>query len=196
MFTKDYWKSSASKLKDIRWLAVMASFIALETVLKLFYIPVGENLRIQIVFLAAALEAWLVGPVAAVVSAIASDLIGFMLFPSGPFFAGYTLSEAAAAFFYAIWMYRHKASLVRMAGSRICVNYLVNVLMGSLWSSILYSKGFYYYMMKSLVKNSILLPFEILAMLALFKVLEPFLLRRKLIVYDEEKADTSSISAE
>ena len=61
------------------------------------------------------------------------------------------------------------------------VNYLVNVLMGSLWSSIMYSKGYMYYMAKSLVKNSVLLPVEIIMIIIVFNLMIPFLEKRKLI---------------
>ncbi|NCB34255.1 MAG: hypothetical protein EOM64_10360 [Erysipelotrichia bacterium] len=60
-------------------------------------------------------------------------------------------------------------------------NYLINVLLGSCWSAMLYSKGYYYYFAKSLVKNTILLPFEVAALYALFKLLMPYLRKKKLI---------------
>jgi hypothetical protein len=44
------------------------------------------------------------------------------------------------------------------------------------------SKGYIYYATQSLIKNSILLPFEIIALIALFNMIIPTLQRQKLII--------------
>ena len=38
------WKSSAEKLHQTKYLALMAAMIALKTVLSMYYLPVSENL--------------------------------------------------------------------------------------------------------------------------------------------------------
>jgi hypothetical protein len=72
-------------------------------------------------------------------------------------------------------------SVVRLATAKLLVNGLVNLCMGSLWSAILYGKGFYYYLAKSLVKNVTLLPIEIVLMVLLFQAILPAARQMKLV---------------
>ena len=67
------------------------------------------------------------------------------------------------------------------------MNYICNVLLGCLWSQILYGKGYIYYLVKSLIKNSLLLPLEVIAMAALFSVLLPVFSRFGLLPGHEKK---------
>lgn len=181
MFTKDYWASSASKLKDIHYIALMAAFIAMKIIVGNIYIPVAQNLRIGINFVLVAVEASILGPAAGMVSAAVTDLLGFAIFPSGPFFAGYTLTAVCGSLIYALLFYRRKITVLRITAAKVLNNYLVNVLMGSLWSAVLYDKAFVVYAATSLIKNTILLPFEIALLVLVFNLLAPLLVRKHLI---------------
>ena len=64
MFTKEYWKSSAVKLRQTKYLAIMATMIALKAVLANFSIPLSETLRINFGYMVTSVEAAVVGPVA------------------------------------------------------------------------------------------------------------------------------------
>ena len=172
------WKSSAEKLHQTKYLALMAAMIALKTVLSMYYLPVSENLRVSISFLIVALEASIVGPAAGMVSGAVTDLVSFLLFPDGAFFFGYTITAMLGELIYAFFLYRKKVTWQRLLLSKLLNNYLVNVLLGSLWSSLLYSRGYYWYLAKSAMKNTILLPFEVLALAAMFRLLNPVLEKR------------------
>jgi hypothetical protein len=145
------------------------------------YIPVAQNLRIGINFVLVAVEASILGPVAGMVSAAVTDLLGFAIFPSGPFFAGYTLTAICGSLIYALLFYRRKITVLRITAAKVLNNYLVNVLMGSLWSAVLYDKAFVVYAATSLIKNTILLPFEIALLVLVFNLLAPVLVRKHLI---------------
>ncbi len=186
MFNKDYWRSSAEKLSNVRYLALIAAFVAMKTIVSGFYIPVGENLRIGLSFLFTSVEAAIIGPVAAVVSGFVTDILGFMLFPSGPFFFGYTISSMAGGLVYALFLYRKRITVLRLAGAKLIVNMFVNVVMGSIWSAMLYSKGYLYYLAKSLTKNTMMLPIEVILMTAVFNIMIPILTSRKLIVAQDK----------
>ncbi len=181
MFTKEYWMSSVSKLKSTKYLTIMALTIALRCVIGNLYIPVSENLHLSVTFLIVAVEAIIVGPVAGMVCGAVADIVGFMLVPAGTFFPGYTLTAMAGDLTYALFLYRQKITLPRIIGAKLVTNYIVNVLMGSLWSSILYSKGYYYYFTKSLVKNTLYLPFQIVMLVVVLKAVMPILRKRRLV---------------
>jgi ECF transporter S component (folate family) len=173
--------TSAAKLRQTRYLALMAAMIALKVVCGFFYIPVGENLHLSFSFLLVGLEAMIIGPAAGMVSGAVTDIVGFMIHPDGPWFPGYTLTAMAGELVYGLFFYGEKVTWTRISLAKIATNYGINVLMGSLWSAILYSKGYFYYLTKSLIKNSIYLPFQILMFGALFALLGPVLQKRGLI---------------
>jgi hypothetical protein len=88
----------------------------------------------------------------------------------------------SSSLIYSLFLYRTQITAARLASAKVLVNYLVNVLMGSLWSAILYSRGYWYYLVKSLIKNTLLLPFEIAALIAVFNLLLPYLTKKNLAV--------------
>ena len=184
MFTKDYWYSSASKLRQTKYLAIMGIMIALRIAISFFHIPISNTLHISFGYLVVSIEAMILGPIASMVTGGIADIIQFMIYPQGPFFFGYTLTAMAGGFIYGLFFYRTKVPFWKILLAKLCINIFVNILMGSLWSSMLYSKGYVYYATRSLIKNATLLPIEVIALYVLFKVLLPYLLKRKLISED------------
>ena len=171
--TAAYWKSAVGEVKKVRMLVLAAFFVALNIIVSGLYIQVGENLRILFSFFFAALGGAIYGPVLALISGFCSDILGYMLHPSGPFFLGYTLSTMLGALVYALLLYRARISGLRLFLSKLIVNAGVNVALGSLWSAMLYGKGYYYYLAKSVVKNLLVLPVETVLLFAFFAALLP-----------------------
>ncbi|MBQ7858255.1 MAG: folate family ECF transporter S component [Oscillospiraceae bacterium] len=128
-FCKGYWRDAAAEMKDIRMLVVTALMIALRIVLKPLAIPLGPQLSIQTAMLATALGAMIYGPVVAIPAAIISDTIGFMIHPTGDYFLPFVLTEIASTMFYSLFLYRAKASPVRVMLSRFCICFFVNVVL-------------------------------------------------------------------
>lgn len=174
-FSKAYWKDASSQSKSVRILAIAAIFIALKIAFASFFIPVGDNLRVYFSFLITAIQAAVCGPVVAMFCGFFGDLIEFALHPSGPFFIGYSISSLLGALLYALFFYKARITILRIALSKLCVNLFVNVILGSLWSYMLYSKGFLYYLAKSVVKNTVMLPFEIILLVLFFQLILPYL---------------------
>ena len=181
MFTKEYWRSSFAKLKDIRYLAIIGLMIALKIILDQIRIPVSDNLNIMFSYIAVALEAAIVGPGAAMVSAAVTDTLSTMLMSYGPYFPGYLLNRMLGSLIFGLMFYRSHITIWKTALARALINYGVNVCLGSLWNSILYGKAFIYYAGTSLVKNTILLPFETVILFLLLKALVPQLKQRGLL---------------
>ncbi len=182
MFTKEYWHSSFSKLRSTKYLAIIAAMVAMKTVLSFFSIPISESLRITLGWLLTSIEGAVLGPGAAAVSGAVTDIVSFMVKPTGPFFIGYTLSAMLGPLVYGLYFYRQKITLPRIILAKATVNYVVNVLIGSIWSAVLYSKGYIFYFMRSIVKNTTMLPIEIALIWLMFKAVGPYLERRGYIV--------------
>lgn len=176
-----YWKEASASLKSIRTLVVAALLAALSTLFNFFFmIPVGENLNIMFQFLPNAIMGMICGPWVAIVYGVATDFLDFTLHGWG-FFPGYTLGSVAGAVLYSLFLYRARVTVVRLLLARLSVNVLVNILMGSLWSAILYGKGYYFYLTTSVFKNLILLPLEVVVLAVVVRMLIPNLERMELI---------------
>lgn len=175
--TPFYWKTAAGEVRRLRTLVFASLMVAAAVVMGSFFIPfpMAENLRIYFTFTVSATCALVCGPVTALLFGFATDIIGFAVHPTGAFFPGYTLSSMLGPFIFALFFYRRRITILRITLAKLLINAFVNVGLGSLWSAIQFEKGYYYFLAKSLIKNSIMLPVEILILAALFRLLLPIL---------------------
>ena len=181
-----YWRTAALELKDLRMLTLAAVVVALRVVLSGLYIPLGDNLHIFFSFFINGLGSAVYGPLMGLLSGFAADVLGYVIHPTGPFFFGYVLSTMLGSFFYGFFLYRARFTVLRVVLAKLSVNLLVNVGLGSLWSAILYGKGYYYYLAKGLVKNLGLLPVEAALLFLFLKAAAPFCVRMGLIPKQEK----------
>lgn len=165
-------------------LVVLALLLASHIAVSLFYIPVGENLRIYFTYIIVITVAVIYQPTTAVIYALIEDLLAFYLYPTGPFFMGYTLTAVAAMLIYSFFL-RQKISLKRIILAKVSVNIFVNILLNSLWSKILYHNAYLYYVANSIIKNTVLLPLEILIIVSFLHLVTPLLFKHGLIAEDK-----------
>lgn len=105
----------------------------------------------------------------------AEDTLSFFLSSGGyPYFPGYMLTTISGCLIYALFFYRARITWRRIILAKLITN-VQNILLGSLWSAILYSKGYLYYMTTSAVKNALYLPLQILLLGFLFQAILPAL---------------------
>ncbi|MCI8537148.1 MAG: folate family ECF transporter S component [Oscillospiraceae bacterium] len=176
-----YWKEAGTSLRSVRILVVAALCAALSTLFNFFFmVPVGENLNIMFQFLPNAIMGMICGPWVAVLYGVATDFLDFMLHGWG-FFPGYTLGSVLGAMIYALFLYRSRVTVLRLFLARLSVNVIVNILLGSLWSAILYGKAYYVYLSASVFKNLILLPLETLILVVVYRMLMVSLVQMGLI---------------
>lgn len=172
-FSRAFWRDSLENARSLKTMVICALCMAMSIILGYFYIPITESLSIRFTYLATSTVGLVAGPVAALIYGAAVDLLDFMMHPGFTFFFGYTLSAMVGAFFYAIFYYRQKITVLRIVLCRLCVNMIVNVGMGAYWSNMLYGKGFIYRVTTSFFKNIIMLPIEVIITVAFFSLLLP-----------------------
>lgn len=180
-FSHDYWRTAAGEVKDLRKLVFAALMIAAAIALGFVSIPVAVNLKVGISFIARALAAWVGGPVLGLMYGFSEDIIGWLINGGGPFFAGYTLNTMLAVLVYAMCFYRQRVTVWRVIVAKIITNYPITVGLGCLWSQMLYGKGYLYYAAKSLVKNTIYLPIQIILLIVVFQAVTPALRHARLL---------------
>ena len=185
-FSPTYWRTAVAAFKDLRILVFAAMMIAACNALA--HIPsiptTDPNVRVTWGFLARAVCGMVGGPVTALVFGFAEDTINFFIHPTGPYFPGYALTTMLGTMIYALFLYRAKFTPVTLAVrvflAKLFTN-ILNVTLGALWSAILYSKGYYYYMVKSFWKNLVMLPVQAVMLFFLIGALIPILGRIGLI---------------
>ena len=179
-FCAGYWKCAAAELKDLRVLIFAALIIAIRVALKSVYIPVGENVNIYVGFIFTALGGSVYGPVVALIVGMITDLLGVAFFPVGPFHPAWTLLEMFTTFLYALGLYRQKITFGRIFLTKFSVNFLGNILGESALMAALYGKGIFAYLAIRVLKNVIMLPFEVIILSLIFGALMIPLTRLKI----------------
>lgn len=178
-FSRAYWKDAMKSFRSLRGMVFAAMMIAVCVALSLSgaKIVLSENLSFSPTFLPRALCALVYGPVGAILFAVAEDTISFFLGSGGgPYFPGYTVTTVLGCLWYALFFYRARVTVLRVTLAKLITN-VQNVFLGSLWSAILYSRGYLYYMTKSALKNAVFLPLQIIMLIVMLRLLLPILSR-------------------
>ena len=104
------FKKSAAELKDVRCLVVTALLIALDLAIKMVTVTVMPDLKVSFAFVAKASIGMLYGPVVSFFSGLVSDVISFLIKPTGTFSPLFTLQEGIAGMLYGLFLYKLKLS--------------------------------------------------------------------------------------
>lgn len=108
--------------------------------------------------------------------------MGAILFPTGPYFIGYTISTAIAAYIYGTLLYKKseniytdKQFIIRVIIATILVSIIVNMGLNTLWTSITSGKAFIVLFSTRFIKQIIMIPIHISVTIFLEKILrKPF----------------------
>ena len=120
-------------MPDTKKLIVSAQLLALDVVLTRLLAINTPVMKIGLGFAAVALCAILYGPWWAALVAALGDLAGALLFPTGAFFPGFTLTAACTGLIFGLCLYRRDKSLLwpilAAALNVLLVSYLANTAM-------------------------------------------------------------------
>lgn len=138
-------------------LVVMSFLIALEIILTRFLsinLPIA---RIGFGFLPVALSAAMFGPVWAGIGYAIGDILGMLIFPSGAFFPGFTLSAFLTGTLYGIFLYNKEITYKRSLAASFCVLFLITVCLNTFWLHIMLGKGIYALIVPRLLEAALML---------------------------------------
>lgn len=157
--------NSLKSLSNVRVLCACGILSALFVALYAVKLPLSESLRITFTFIPLAIAGWLFGPFPAMLIGFVGDVIGFFSFPSpGAYFPGFTLSSMLTGFIFGIFLYRADTakpkSIVLIILSKLIISLFINIILNSLWLSMLYGKAYYVYLISHCIKNAVAFPIE------------------------------------
>ncbi len=189
-FSKAYWRDAAAELKDTRILIIAALLIALRVAMKGLAIPLAPNLKINIAFIVNALGAMIFGPIVAAVAAAVSDTLGVLLFPQGPYFFPFVFVEIAGSVIFALFLYRAKVTPTRLALSRFCIDFFVNIVLNApimaLYYDMVLGKSYTWMQLPRIAKNLCMWPIEAIVLILFMSVMIPIAYRQRLIYFSGE----------
>ena len=167
LFT-DSWQ----EFHQVRTVTVAAMFGALSVVLGYFTLAIGDYIKIGFSTIANQFVYYLFGPVVGGCFGGALDILKFIIKPTGAFFPGFTIGAVAGGVLYGCFFYKRPITLKRVLAAEFTVALVCNVLLGTLWLSMLYGKGFFALLPMRIFKNLITWPVNSLLFYTVGKTLE------------------------
>lgn len=163
-------RDNFSPLRDVRVMANAGILAAIAIVLGLFKIPVTQLIEIRFAVLPLAVASFLFGPAVGGIVGLVSDVGGYILRPTGPFFPGFTITSIISGVIFGLMLYKRKPTLLRIFVTQIVYTLICGILLNSLWLSMLYGNGFIPVLTARIVKELVMIPVNTVMLAA---VLQP-----------------------
>ncbi len=149
-----------AKIKDVRVLTISAMMLALATILGFLKVPVTQLIELRFAYLPIACTGLLFGPAVGGIVGALSDILGFIVKPTGPYFPGFTITAAAAGVIYGAMLCGKEVTWQRVAAAHLVRTIVVSFLLNPLWLSLLYGYGFVAVVTARVVKTLVMFPIE------------------------------------
>lgn len=163
-------QKSRAPFFNTKTLTLMGLLIALEIVLSRFLSINAWNIRIGFSFVPIAAAGMLLGPIPAGIVAAAADILGATLFPSGPFFPGFTLTAFLTGTVLGVFLYKKHTPLRILCA--VLINQLVfSLLLNSFWISIVYGSPYLPLVGTRVIQTALLIPVQFVVIGALTRAL-------------------------
>ncbi len=143
-------------------LCTLAFLLALEIILTRFCSITTTFIRIGFGFIPISLAGIMHGPLAAAATYAIGDLIGAALFPSGPFFPGFTISAALTGLIFGAVFYKRTVSFRTAFIASSIVVLCIDLCLNTYWLSMLYGNAFIALLPGRIVKCIITIPVQTL----------------------------------
>jgi len=146
-------RSSTNEMKSVSTISVAGMLVAISVVLSFVKIVFSPVLEISFSFLPLAAGGLLYGPVVGGVMGMLSDVLGYFVRPNGPFFPGFTLNALISGALYGFFLYKKPVSLKRVIIVSALITVLINLLLNSVWFSMMYGDAFIVLLTGGIVKK-------------------------------------------
>ena len=160
-------------MKRVIVLTYMGLLVALQVVLSRFFSINAWNFKIGFSFLPIAIAGMFFGPVGGAVVATVADLVGAILFPSGQFFIGFTVTALLGGLVWGAFLHK-KQTNGRILCAVLIEQLILSLLMNTLWISILYSSPFVPLMTSRVVQCLVLGPVQFITVKVMCRILQRY----------------------
>ena len=140
----------------------MAMLIALHIVLTRFLsVNLTDMVRITFGFLPLSLCGMLLGPIPAMITGAISDILGYVIYPTGAYHFGFTLSAILSGLIYGVVFYQKDVKLIHIIIAKLLVDTLINIGLNTLWVHQLYGRAIMVLLPSRSLKNLLQFPIDI-----------------------------------
>lgn len=166
------FSDSYHEFRQVQTITTAAMFGAISVVLGYFTIVIGDYIKIGFSTIANQFVYYLFGPVVGGMFGGALDVLKYLIKPTGTFFPGFTFGAMVGGVMYGCFLYKKPISLPRVLIAELAVSIVCNMLLGTLWLSMLYGKGFLVLLPMRVFKNLVMWPINSMLFYSIGKALE------------------------
>ena len=163
--------NKTEKKLNIKLLVTISILVALHVILSRFFSINAWNIRIGFAFIPIFVAAYLHGPLVAGTVAGIADVLGAILFPSGPFFPGFTLTSILTGVIYGILLNKQQTKL-RIAVAVLLDALICTIAINSLWITLLYDTPYLALVSTRVVQSVVTMPIEFVVIWQMSHVLK------------------------
>lgn len=156
---------------NTKMLTTLGALLALEIVLSRFLSISAWNVKIGLSFIPVVFAAMYYGSIPAAVLAALGDLLGATLFPTGPYFPGFTLTAALTGWVYG-WLLYRKNNLVNTVAAVVLSQLVLSLLLNTYWLHVLYGTPFSELLAVRIVQAELLSVAKFVTIRALYPLLD------------------------
>ena len=136
-------------------LITLSVLVAMDVVLTRFLSINAWNTRIGFGFVPMVIAAMMYGPLSAGIVAALADFIGAILFPTGPYFPGFTFSVFLMGIVFGLFLYKDR-SFWRVVVSVLITQFVISLFLTTYWISFLYGANYKALLATRVVQSAII----------------------------------------
>ena len=157
------------RLKDTKVLTTSALLLALAVILGFFKIPISDVAEIRLQFLPVACAGMLFGPAVGGITGGLTDVLAFLVKPTGPYFPGFTITGIIQGVLYGLILYKKTPSLKRIFIAVLLDSLIIGLILNTVCLAILYGQAVYAVFTARIIKTLIMIPINLLLLTAVLK---------------------------
>lgn len=160
---------------SVKSISIIGILVAMEIILARFSIHTW-NLKIGFSFVPVVVAAIFYGPVTAGLVGAIGDIMGYILFPVGAYFPGFTLTAFVTGMIFGFFL-RKSQSVLNIVLAVLCVQIFVSQFMTTYWISFLYGSPYWALFATRIYQTAAMIAVEIISTLLIVKKVVPVLTR-------------------
>ena len=160
---------------SVKSISIIGILVAMEIILARFSIHTW-NLKIGFSFIPVVVAAIFYGPVTAGLVGAIGDIMGYILFPVGAYFPGFTLTAFVTGMIFGFFL-RKSQSVLNVVLAVLCVQIFVSQFMNTYWISFLYGSPYWALFATRIYQTAAMIAVEIISTLLFVKKVVPVLTR-------------------
>ncbi|MCR5775620.1 MAG: folate family ECF transporter S component [Lachnospiraceae bacterium] len=154
--------------RTIQRLTISAMLLAISVIFGFFKIPLSQVSEIRLQFLPIAVEGMLFGPMYGGILGGLSDILCYIVRPTGAFFPGFTLSAIIQGVIYGLILKKDQ-SFKRIIAAQALDTIIVSLILNPVWLMMLYGNGLIPIFTGRIVKVIIMFPINTILLTAIVR---------------------------